>query len=201
MNKIQTTSFHKYRAPLHWVPITGSPAERNVKASQNRGSQSEEPWTVVTRKGKGKVVKPKAAPGYKSLTTNPPMGSRDTQGVLGSQNGNDYCFEVGDTSPSVHVEEPNHACPSRIAEGPSNILISNSFSGLIPYVYNKDGRDHLDDGTGLSHDEDLDEIEEKGAVIDDYVEDVITSPISNRQKKKAAKILHSGSRPKGRHRA
>ena len=111
------------------------------------------------------------------------------------------CFEVGAASTSEQVMEPSHAHRVRIKDSQCNIQTRNSFTRLIPYVYKEDGLDHLDDGTGLPLEEELHEHGEHIEESDVYVEDPVSLLISGRQKKKEAKILHSGSQPKGRYRA
>ena len=62
------------------------------------------------------------------------------------------CFEGGATSTLDRVVESTHACPPRTADGSPTVLLSNSFSGLIPFVYSKDDQDddvyEVDHGLG-----------------------------------------------------
>ena len=49
-------SYHKHPKPHHWVHSVRLLADRNVETNQTNDRHSDEPWTEVTRKGKGKVV-------------------------------------------------------------------------------------------------------------------------------------------------
>ena len=100
-----------------------------------------------------------------------------------------------DTTEAHHIEFHMRASSSGQAQ------LSYPPTGAIPYLY--------DTGdltcSGNPPEEELQVIEEIDEINDNSIE-VVTkvasvSPISARQLKKEAKMLFSGSRPKGRHRA
>ena len=79
------------------------------------------------------------------------MGRGVSQGVEASQDSMKRNFEISAASTYEQVVEPTHALRERTKDSQCNVQTSDSFSGLIPYVYNEGGLDHLDDGTGLPH--------------------------------------------------
>ena len=82
----------------------------------------------------------------------------------------------------------------------STIPIDNSFNGLIPYVYDIEDNSPLDDCVRRSQEEGSHEEDDTNEKTPEIVAVTTSaSPISGSQKKKEAKMLFSGSRPKGRH--
>ena len=82
------------------------------------------------------------------------------------------------------------------------VQIQNSFNGLIPYEYDRE--DHVPEDGCLGNSQNEDTIE-KDDIIETLneveTETAFASPISARQRKREAKMLFSGNRPKGRHRS
>ena len=91
--------------------------------------------------------------------------------------------------------------PSSSSQG---VQISNSFDGLIPYIY--DTRAPLDIENVPHHDTlvvpDSGRLEPYGMDIDiDGPSSPSASSISSRQRKQESKMPFSGNRPKGRHKS
>ena len=172
-----------------------------MKASQSVKDQGEASWTEVTRKGKGKAITPEAIHDPQSTATISHSGKGDAQGVATSQEGTISCFELGAFSTPKRVVESTHALLARTKDNQCSIQMRNSFSGLIPYVYDTGDFEPPNDGSGPHLDEDPHELGDNDEETYAKSTELISNPISGRQKKKAAKILHSGSRPKGRRRA
>ena len=80
------------------------------------------------------------------------------------------------------------------------VRVSNSFNELIPFVYEVNVVDKIQDGSVTPSEEaptELDDSMER--VGDDAVDFSLVNAWSERQNKKEAKMCFSGSRPKGRH--
>ena len=78
------------------------------------------------------------------------------------------------------------------------VRTSNSFNALIPFVYEVDDSASLQECNEAQFD---DVAEDEEGYTKGTKEEGLLNPMSSRQKKKAAKILFSGNRPKGRHRS
>ena len=158
--------------------------KRNTNPSFHRASKAEVGvWQVVKRRDKGKqvVLEPHPTPVAETSQLKP---------------------DVGTSSQSEHIVESFPSSPSRIEDRSSNVQISNSFAGLIPYVYDKDDNDRQDEGSGAYVEEGS--IDEEGPYIDHndvMIGNSCERPMSGHQKKKDAKILFSSSRTKGRQRS
>ena len=105
-------------------------------------------------------------------------------------------------SSSEHVLYSITDSPSTCENRTSAVPINNSFNGLIPYVYERDDDGPIDGCVGGPLKEGNHEEDDTDEKFQEAVEAMdVSTPISARQMKKEAKLLFSGSRPKGRHRS
>ena len=106
------------------------------------------------------------------------------------------------TSSSEHVLYSIIDPPSLCENRTSSVPINNSFNGLIPYVYDREDNVPCGDCMDRSMNEDN---YKENATNENFheaaIEDSFVSPTLARHKKREAKMLFSGSRPKGRHRS
>ena len=78
------------------------------------------------------------------------------------------------------------------------VRTSNSFNALIPFVFEVEDPASPQECEGVPLEEEVENGEHNSKEVE---EEVSTSPMSSKQKKKEAKKLFSGKRPKGRHRS
>ena len=83
-----------------------------------------------------------------------------------------------------------------------HIKISNSFNELVPYAYDsKENAQPQECAEAILAEDPKDKEDITHSEVEDVVDTTHVSHISSRQRKKEAKNLFSGSRPKSRHRA
>ena len=152
-------------------------------------------WQVVQKKDKGKKIVEGAELDMITIASTQRLKANNRERSPGLEG----CV----ASSSEHILYSFNNVPTICENRTSTVPIDNSFNGLIPYVYDREDNGPLDDAEGRS-------LEEGSHEEDDTNENphetavavaAIATPISARQKKREAKMLFSGSRPKGRHRS
>ena len=162
-----------------------------LKHNRNN-STKDRVWQVVQRKDKGKRIcedsglgeSPRVSP-HRCVASDTGFSQEKQVSVVDEH----VIYSVIDSSPM---------CENRTA----SVQINNSFNALIPYEYDREDDVPIDGCMGNSQDEGTIEKEDIIETINEVeIETVFASPISARQRKREAKMLFSGSRPKGRHRS
>ena len=171
---------------------------------RHQNSTNEGMWQVVQRKNKvNKIVEgtnlndsPRGSP---QQPVN--QGDRSLLERQVANNDNNPYLARCDANASEHVVHSIIESPSSYENRTANVSINNSFQGLIPYVYDREAKVPVND---CEVDSPCEGTLEKDDTIENFnvVEDetASASPISARQRKREAKMLFSGSRPKSRHR-
>ena len=186
-------------------PNPSQSGHRNLAINPSRNNTTKDGvWQVVQRKDKAsKMVASFTLDGNPSGNYHRSVvpGRGSSPGKQETRNDNILIPARSAASASEHVLysiiDPSPSCENRTAPVP----IDNSFNGLIPYVYDRETNVPEDDCEGDPPCEGTLEDDEHNANFNGVeVEIVSTSPISARHRKREAKMLFSGSRPKGRHR-
>ena len=191
----------------------------NKGATQGHGRAASRPIPSPSRPTSNRHRSPPAKAGVWQVVQKKDHGKNTIQDLVSTSS--PHVFEVADRCSSQEkqvTEKDTYLSPVGYAASPvehivhsisdfpplceyrtSTVPTNNSFNGLIPYVYNCEDTVLQDDNGGESPNEAVLEQDYTSESFSDTKVQV-ASPISARQRKKEAKMLFSGSRPKGRHR-